>query len=174
MRLGPRAAPLYELIDTMGGNGRDGDLFLNNAAGDIILGNADCAEDFDVVEQEAMEAGTVLVFNDVGALRRSSAAYDTRVAGVVSGAGSYRPGLVLDRRPGSTNRAPVALMGKVFCKVDATYGAVQAGDLLTTSPTPGHAMRVANQLQAFGAVIGKAMGSLREGQGLVPVLIALQ
>ncbi len=37
--------------------------------------------------------------------------------------------------------ASVALAGTVTCKADASYGAIQVGDLLTTSPTPGHAMR---------------------------------
>jgi hypothetical protein len=58
--------------------------------------------------------------------------------------------------------------------VDAQYGAIAVGDLLTTSPTPGHAMKATDQLQAFGAVIGKALRPLGEGQGLIPVLISLQ
>ena len=38
----------------------------------------------------------------------------------------------------------------------------------------GHAMRVNDQGKAFGAVIGKALRPLKEGQGLIPILIALQ
>jgi hypothetical protein len=48
------------------------------------------------------------------------------------------------------------------------------GDLLTTSPTPGHAMKATDPLRAFGAVLGKALLPLRSGQGLIPVLIAMQ
>lgn len=55
-------------------------------------------------------------------------------------------------------------MGKVYCKVDAGYAPVAAGDLLTSSPTPGHAMKAANPARAFGSVIGKALRPLREGQ----------
>jgi hypothetical protein len=66
------------------------------------------------------------------------------------------------------------LLGKVFCKVDAGHGAIEIGDLLTTSPTPGHAMKAENPLKAFGTVIGKALRPLAEGQGLIPILIALQ
>ena len=69
---------------------------------------------------------------------------------------------------------PIALMGKVYCKVDASYGAIEVGDLLTTSPTPGHAMKADDPLKAFGAVIGKALQPLELGQGLIPILIALQ
>ena len=102
----------------------------------------------------------------------SDTAYDHRVAGIVSGAGNYRPGLVLGRRVGG--RHPVALNGKVWCLVEAGDEAVSLGDLLTTSATPGHAMRATDRARAFGAVIGKALGELRSGRGLIPVLVALQ
>ena len=69
---------------------------------------------------------------------------------------------------------PVALLGKVYCKVDAGYSPVEVGDLLTTSPTPGHAMKAAEPQRAFGSVIGKALRGLEAGQGLIPILIALQ
>ena len=62
----------------------------------------------------------------------------------------------------------------MHCWVDAAYAPVEVGDLLTTSATAGHAMRVGDPRQAFGSVIGKAMGSLSKGTGLVPVLVALQ
>ena len=65
-------------------------------------------------------------------------------------------------------------MGKVYCKVDAQYASVEVGDLLTTSPTPGHAMKAADPLRAFGSVIGKALRPLDAGQGLIPILISLQ
>jgi len=141
--------------------------------GDIRLSNADCAEDFDVAGTNKVEPGTVMVLVNEGALSESVQAYDKRVAGVISGAGSYKPGIVLDKQS-SGNRQPVALMGKVFCKVDAQFGAIEVGDLLTTSPTPGHAMKTSDPLKAFGAVIGKALRPLREGQSLIPILIALQ
>jgi hypothetical protein len=142
--------------------------------GDIRLTNADCAEDFDVSDTDKVEPGTVMVLGNEGALSKSQRAYDKRVAGVISGAGDYKPGIVLDKRQTSSNRQPVALMGKVFCKVDAQFGAIEVGDLLTTSPTPGHAMKTSDLFKAFGAVIGKALRPLPSGQGLIPILIALQ
>ena len=142
--------------------------------GDIRLINADCAEDFDVSGAVKVEPGTVMVLGHEGALSESQAAYDKRVAGVISGAGNYKPGIVLDKQQTAGNRQPVALMGKVFCKVDAQFGAIEVGDLLTTSPTPGHAMKTNDPFKAFGAVIGKALRPLNEGQGLIPILIALQ
>lgn len=154
-----------------------GDVIMNGnltVAKDIILSGADCAEQFDVASGECSAPGTVMVVNAEGALEACQTAYDTKVAGVISGAGDYRPGIVMDQRQTAGNRQPIALVGKVFCKVDADYAPVAVGDLLTTSDTPGHAMRAADPLKAFGAVIGKALRPLPAGQGLIPILIALQ
>lgn len=142
--------------------------------GDIRLPNADCAEEFSILDPEAVQPGTVMVLCGEGLLQASRQAYDKRVAGVVSGAGSYRPGIVLDRQAAQANRMPVALLGKVYCKVDAGYGAIEVGDLLTTSPTAGHAMKAVDPFKSFGAVIGKALRPFQAGQGLIPILIALQ
>ena len=141
---------------------------------ELTLSNADFAEDFDIAGNELVDPGTVLVLGDAGGLQASATAYDKRVAGVVSGAGRYRPGIVLDKVVSTSRRQPVALVGKVCCKADARFGAIAIGDLLTTSPTPGHAMKADDRAQAFGAVIGKALAPLADGQGLVPILIALQ
>jgi hypothetical protein len=142
--------------------------------GDIRLVNADCAEDFDVHDAETNEPGTVMVLGHGGALAQSYKAYDKRVAGVVSGAGGYKPGIVLDKQKSHKTRVPIALVGKVYCKVDAQYSAIEVGDLLTTSPTVGHAMKAHDPIKSFGAVIGKALRPLAVGQGLIPVLVALQ
>ena len=148
----------------------DGNIY---ASGDVRLAGADCAENFDVAEAQALEPGMVMVIGDEERLHQCTEAYDKRVAGVISGAGDCRPGIVLGSRQSQNKRMPVALTGKVFCKVDARYASVSVGDLLTTSPTPGHAMKATDPLQAFGAVIGKALRPLTEGQGLIPILIAL-
>jgi hypothetical protein len=142
--------------------------------GDVRLTNADCAEDFDIADPELADPGTVMVLDDEGALQPSRRPYDRRVAGVISGAGTYRAALVLDRRAPDPRRKPVALLGKTFCKVDASEGPIEVGDLLTTSSVPGHAMRAADAQRAFGAVIGKALQPLPSGTGLIPILIALQ
>jgi hypothetical protein len=141
---------------------------------DIILSNADCAEDFDVAAVDTVEPGTVMVVGEDGLLHQSQQAYDKRVAGVVSGAGDYKPGIILDKQESLPNRKPIALLGKVYCKVDASHGPVEVGDLLTTSPTSGHAMKASDPFKAFGAVIGKALRPIEAGQGLIPILIALQ
>jgi hypothetical protein len=147
---------------------------LDGITGDIKLSGADCAEDFEVEETEELEPGSVMAISDGGKLHRCAQAYDRRVAGVISGAGSHKPGIILGRQGSGGNRIPLALTGKAYCRVDAGYAPVGVGDLLTTSPTAGHAMRAEDPLRAFGATIGKALRPLRRGTGLVPILIALQ
>jgi hypothetical protein len=108
---------------------------------DVSIANADCAEEFELASAEAVEPGTLMSFGIDGSLFPSSEAYDSKVVGVISGAGDYKPGIVLDRRRGG-NRVPIALLGKVYCKVDTEYSAIEVGDLLTTSPTAGHALPI--------------------------------
>jgi hypothetical protein len=144
--------------------------------GDVQLLGADCAEQF-VSNGAPVEPGSVVVLGDEGEVRLSETAYDRRVVGVVSGAGTARPGIVLgtpEDEADDTPRLTVALVGKVFCKIDAEEAAVRVGDLLTTSDRPGHARKAEDPERAFGAVIGKALRPLSEGQGLVPILVTLQ
>lgn len=174
-----------------GGRGVDGDVlvfgkdapnqdadeasvWIQGGKGDIILRNADCAEEFEVADGNDVEPGAVLALTRGGQLRLADHPYDCRVAGVISGAGGLRPGIVLGRVPGGQNRWPIALSGKVFCKADASYAPIEAGDLLTTSATPGHAMVAREPSRSFGAVLGKAVGPLASGTGMIPILVALQ
>jgi hypothetical protein len=149
-------------------------IWIRGGQGDILLTNSDCAEDFDVSGSEEVEPGTVMVLDREGKLVKSTEAYDKKVAGIISGAGQHRPGIVLGRTCTQNRRLPVALVGKAYCKVDARDAPIEVGDLLTTSTTQGHAMKASDPLRAFGAVIGKALHPLSEGIGLIPVLIALQ
>jgi hypothetical protein len=149
----------------------DGDV---QVTGDIRLLGADVAENFRIAEEIAGEPGTVMVLDDTGAVTPSRRPYDKCVVGVVSGAGCFRPGLVLDTSETRAPRARIALVGKVICKVDASAAPIEIGDLLTTSETLGHAMKARDAGKAFGAVIGKALGSLESGRGIVPILVALQ
>jgi hypothetical protein len=143
-----------------------------NVTGDVTLGGADCAEEFD--SAAGLEPGTVAVLDDNSCLSACTRDYDQRVVGVISGAGAFRPAIVLDRRLTTRPRAPIALIGKVYCKVDASYGPISVGDLLTTSATSGHARRASDPLQAFGAVIGKALAGYDDGRGLIPILVRMQ
>ncbi|NOX60052.1 MAG: hypothetical protein GXP29_14495 [Planctomycetes bacterium] len=143
-----------------------------------IIGGADIAEPFDLQDSDSVRPGCVVAIDtqNPGKLRLSTNAYDRTVAGVISGAGGVNPGMLLRQEGTIANGTqPVALTGRVYCYVDADAGgAVRAGDLLTTSGTPGHAMKVTDHNRARGAVIGKAMTPLKSGKGLVLVLVSLQ
>ena len=103
-----------------------------------------------------------------GLARRSE---DTAVLGIVAA----EPGLVLGAaQPGQpeSNPVPVALSGIALCKADAGYGEIRPGDLLTTSPTPGYAMRVGEPLP--GTILGKALEPLDAGTGQIRVLVTIR
>ena len=140
-----------------------------------ITGGADLAEPFPMKE-ENIEKGSVVVIDKEhpGRLKRSTQAYDKRVAGIVSGANGINPGIALKQEGALELGENVALTGRVYVLADAAHGAIEAGDLLTTSDTPGHAMKVADHGKAHGAVLGKAMSELKEGKGMVLVLVSLQ
>lgn len=146
---------------------------LDGQVGDIRLAGADCAEDFVSIDAARPEPGTVMVIADDSAIGCCTMPYDRRVAGVVSGAGGARPGIILNQHDEASVRVPLALSGRVFCKVDAEAAPIAIGDLLTTSSTPGHAMRACDAERSHGAILGKALRPLERGTGLIPVLISL-
>ena len=140
-----------------------------------IRGGADLAEPFESSEGR-LAPGSVVVIDETnpGKLKQSDQAYDTRVAGVISGAGGVNPGIALHQEGVLESGQNVALTGRVYVQADATFGRIRPGDLLTTSATPGRAMKVTDPQRAQGAILGKAMTPLAEGQGLVLVLVTLQ
>jgi hypothetical protein len=142
-----------------------------------ITGGSDLAEPFATSSKQPLDPGMVLSIDPdhPGALRLADSAYDRCVAGIVSGAGGVNPGVLMRQEATiADGEYPVALSGRVYCWVDAAHGAVRPGDLLTTSDTPGHAMKATDSGRAPGAVLGKAMTGLAEGCGLVLVLVSLQ
>ncbi len=140
-----------------------------------IRGGADLAEPFDVTSTE-LPKGSVVVIDSKhpGKLTRSEQAYDKRVAGIISGANGIAPGLSMSQSGLAENGRNVALTGRVYVLADAVNGAIEPGDQLTTSDTPGHAMKVTDYTRAHGAVLGKAMSGLKQGRGMVLVLVTLQ
>jgi hypothetical protein len=140
----------------------------------LEIQGADLAEKFPVSEQA--KPGMVMEIDpyNPGELRLARGAYNRRVAGVVSGANGLSVGAVLGNMEGMEEAPPIALSGRVWVHCDAASGAIEPGDLLTTSETPGHAMKVTDHAKAQGAIIGKAMTALSEGKGLILVLVSLQ
>jgi len=145
-----------------------------------ITGGSDLSEQFEIrgIEAEVSPSPGMVVSIDPehpGELVVSNNAYDWRVAGIISGAGGLNPGMLMGQNGSEADGGyPVALSGRVYCWADASNGPIKPGDLLTTSETPGHAMKVTDRDRAYGAIIGKAMTGIEEGKGLVLVLVALQ
>jgi hypothetical protein len=145
-----------------------------NVSGNINAKYQDIAEW--VETPTPLEPGTVVIVDPTEANRvlMSPRAYDTRVAGAIS----RQPGLALGVKSGTN--VLVAQSGRVRIKVDAKYGAIRIGDLLVTSPTPGHAMRsrpmkIGDQfLHRPGTLLGKALEALPKGKGEILVLLTLQ
>jgi hypothetical protein len=140
-----------------------------------IYGGGDLAEKFETSGAKP-EPGTLMVIDEEnpGRLKPSTTAYDHKVAGIVSGAGGVNPGMVLHQEGVLDGDVEVAVVGRVYVKADASNGPIKPGDLLTTSDTPGHAMKASDPARSHGAIIGKAMTALDEGTGLVLVLVNLQ
>ena len=141
-----------------------------------IMGGSDLAEPFKVSDAGVIQPGSVLTIDPdhPGELRISSKPYDRTVAGIASGANGVNPGLIMKQEGSETaGNISVALTGRVYAKADASYGEIQPGDLLTTSATPGYAMKVSDYDKSHGAIIGKAMTSLKSGKGNVLVLVSL-
>jgi hypothetical protein len=145
-----------------------------------ITGGADLSEQFNVHSQANAPSpapGMVVSIDPEkpGDLVISHSPYDRKIAGIISGAGGVNPGMLMGQKGSQANGAiPVALSGRVYCWADASSGAIEPGDLLTTSDNPGHAMKVKDYGKAQGAVLGKAMSLLKSGKGLILVLVSLQ
>lgn len=107
-------------------------------------------------------------------LSLSQTPYSTLVAGIYS----TQPGVVASQHRVDevlpNNEVPLAVIGIVPCKATTENGPIAAGDLLVTSSVPGHAMKGTDRARMLGAVVGKALEPLREGTGLIQVLVTLQ
>lgn len=144
----------------------------------------DIAELFNTNEE--VEPGDVLVIDSNGKLKKSDKPYVTKVAGIVSTAPAILfEGSELQIAPEphkfekGTN-PPVTLAGRVLANVSAENGPIEPGDLLTTSPTPGHAMKAKpiDEINGYpiypqGCIVGKALEPLKEGKGKILVLVCL-
>jgi hypothetical protein len=181
----------------------------NSAAGDIFLGEsgasrvrvaridgsgkgyfdggtqssgADYAESVRAIDAAALEPGDVLAIDPARGfvVRKSSERGSALVVGVYStrpsvlAVGSHRVDDSL------TGEVPVAMVGVVPTKVTTENGPIRAGDLLTTSSTPGYAMRAKPlvvrgvDIYPTGAILGKALTPLRHGTGVVEILLMLR
>jgi len=138
---------------------------------------ADFAESVGVGSDRAKyEPGDLMVIDPdkPGSFLKSNQPYSTLVAGVYS----TKPGFVGRKHPAadpaSADEVPMAMVGRVPTKVSTENGPIKAGDLLVASSTPGYAMKGTDHDRMLGAVIGKALGPLDSGTGVIEVLVTLQ
>ena len=175
---------IFEAFDSFLGNRRFAVVRANGnvLADGAYTGPADFAEVMKVSgTQEDYEPGDVLAIGADGKLVKTNAPYASSLAGVYS----TKPGFVGDtdiaasgingyENRANEDRVPVALLGIVPAKVSAENGPIMPGDLLTTSATPGHAMKCTDKVQCFGATLGKALERLDSGTGVIRVLVTLR
>ena len=144
----------------------DGNSGLQSASGDVAERLPSAAQ---------LAPGSVVSIDPAaGGMIAASRAYDRRVAGVVSGANDYNPGITLRAGDELKQAVPVTLTGTVYCLASNVNGPIHAGDLLTTSTVPGHAMRATDYDRAHGAIVGKALADLDGDRGLIMILASLQ
>ncbi|MCU1298408.1 MAG: hypothetical protein JWO91_2686 [Acidobacteriaceae bacterium] len=146
------------------------------ADGGFHTGGADFAESFSVKgTTSAYTARDVLTIDPSSTRRltRTAKAYSTLVAGIYS----TKPGVLaslytMDQTPKTD--VPLAVVGVVPCKVTTENGAIEAGDLLVSSSKEGYAMKGTDPSKMVGAVVGKALESFGQGDGMIQVLVTLQ
>ncbi|WP_213803756.1 hypothetical protein [Granulicella sp. dw_53] len=99
---------------------------------------------------------------------KSSQSYSTLVTGIYS----TKPGVIGRRQAGvkSDSEIPMAMVGIVPTKVSTENGPIKRGDLLVTSATEGYAMKGTDRGRMLGAIVGKALGSLDSGMGVIEVV----
>ncbi len=141
------------------------------------LCGGDYAESVDISgDRTKYGPGDVLVVDPAspGHFLKAAEPYSTLVAGIYS----TKPGLVGRRQTSDpkiiSTEVPMAMVGIVPTKVSTENGPIKPGDLLVTSSTVGHAMKGTDRGLLTGAIVGKALGTLQSGTGVIEVLVSLQ
>ena len=134
-----------------------------NFAAGTITATATQAQYADLAEKytadEDYEPGTVVIFGGDEEVTACEIEADHRVAGVVSTDPAYLMNSDADG-------VAIALKGRVPCKVT---GPVVKGDLMVASSVKGHAK--ADNNAGPGRIIGKAIGEIDSGEGVIEVLV---
>ncbi|SEI53481.1 hypothetical protein SAMN05216327_102294 [Dyadobacter sp. SG02] len=128
---------------------------------------ADIAEAFDVIDEVSeYEPGDVLSIatSKDRTIEKSAGAYSDLVLGVYA----TKPGVLLTEEnidTDLTGKVPMGVVGVIPTKVCGEGGAIQRGDLLVTSSTPGVAMKADKAKVQAGQILGKALQNF-DGDGI--------
>ena len=121
---------------------------------DTVFAKATSAQYADLAEcyaaDQSYPVGTVLVIGGAQEVTESTDFAQTTIIGTVSD----KPAYIMNSGIKSDHVAVVALTGRVPVRV---VGNINRGDLLTSSPVPGHATALAESQWRPGAVVGKAL-----------------
>jgi hypothetical protein len=142
--------------------------------GGVDTSGADYAESMRSDDPAKLRPGDVLVLDPRhgNAVLKSTTASSPLVAGVystkpsITAIGTHH---ITDARKGEV---PVALLGVVPTRVTTQNGPIRVGDLLTTSSSPGYAMKASHAV--IGTILGKALAPLKAGKGVIQVLVTLR
>lgn len=121
--------------------------------------NADLAEMY--AASLEIPAGTVVEFGGDDEIQISQTTKSTRVAGVVS----TKPGYLMNDKLGGPHPTPVALQGRVPCKV---IGKVRKGDMMVSA---GNGRAKADANPTIGSVIGKALKDFDGDLGTIEIVV---
>ena len=130
---------------------------------------ATSAQYADVAERYLADAeypvGTVLVIGGDQEVTQSTQACQSSIAGTVS----ENPGVLMNRGLEGEFVAPVALIGRVPCRIK---GHIAKGDLLCSSDTPGVAMALPVVQYTPGVVLGKALENHQSTEeGIIEIMV---
>jgi len=129
---------------------------------DICLSQDGLLEEGDVVEISDASVGTVSDKIPMMMIKKSTTPNSTKIVGVADAQVSQSADTVF----------VVTLGAYRSIKVDADYGTIQPGDLLTSSATPGYAMKASAPI--VGSIIGKALEPLLSGKGKIKVFVSVK
>ncbi len=119
---------------------------------------ADLAEWYSASSSEQLEPGDVLSISTneevSGFVTKSNQEYDNRILGIVTTSPGYVLGQKID-----PNDVEVALAGRIPVKISTENGIIKKGDLLTSSSTPGVAMKATRPGQTLGKALENYSGS---------------
>ncbi|MBU4479094.1 MAG: hypothetical protein KKH34_08455, partial [Candidatus Omnitrophica bacterium] len=123
----------------------------------------DVAEHITVSEADPADVVVISGAADL-TLTRSTRAFDTKVAGVISEDPKINLGTASDTKP-------LALAGIVRCNATTDNGPIKKGDILVSSSEPGYAMRADAKDITPGMIVGSALEALPAGRGKIYILV---
>jgi len=183
-RIGTNGLPATPKKSNWGGGIRTWDVEAEGtiwSAHGIDTSPHDLAENY--YSEQELEAGDVVILDGTrDGILRSDKPADRLVLGVIS----TEPGVLLNAEHDDVERTddkkayPLALCGRVPCKVTDENGPINPGDLLVSSSTPGHAMKAKAvmvggvEIYTPGTVIGKALEPLSLEKGVIEVFVFLR